>query len=157
IKKGLGTCGDGHIEEQRSGAISESLRAGTGSLRGSDEPHDTGEGRVVSDGGDSHAETSATVPAMTLAPWFFVTAFDSPVIIDSSTSAPPSTTSPSAGTRVPGRIRTISPGRNWDTGTVWTSEPLMRSAVSGNKAPSALSAPRACAIARISSQCPRTM
>ena len=37
------------------------------------------------------------------------------------------------------------------------SVPLTRSAVSGSSAASVLSAPRACEMARISSQCPRTM
>ena len=43
---------------------------------------------------------------------------DSPVIIDSSTSALPSTTMPSAGTRAPGRTRTTSPTASAATGTV---------------------------------------
>src|SRR2546430_1222883 len=45
---------------------------------------------------------AATVPATTLAPGSLATGRDSPVIIDSSTSAPPSATMPSAGTRDPG-------------------------------------------------------
>src|SRR5262245_3170258 len=45
---------------------------------------------------------ATTVPATTLAPGSFGTGRDSPVIIDSSTSAAPSATTPSAGTRAPG-------------------------------------------------------
>ena len=51
----------------------------------------------------------ATVPATTRSPGPRLTATDSPVIIDSSTAAVPSTTSPSAGTRPPGRTITRSP------------------------------------------------
>src|SRR2546429_6497569 len=43
--------------------------------------------------------------AITLAPATFGTVLDSPVIMDSSTSADPSATVPSAGTRAPGRTR----------------------------------------------------
>ena len=98
-----------------------------------------------------------TVPAMTVAPGPFETGRDSPVIIDSSTSAAPSTTTPSAGTRVPGRTSTMSPTRNSESGTVLISAPLTRSAVSGSSAANAFSAPRAWEIARISSQWPRSM
>ena len=99
----------------------------------------------------------ATVPATTLAPTPLDTVLDSPVIMDSSTSAEPSATMPSAGTRAPGRTRTISPTRNSESGTDSVSEPFMRSAVSGSRAASALSAPRAWEMARISNQWPSTM
>ena len=94
----------------------------------------------------------ATVPAITLAPATFGTVLDSPVIMDSSTSADPSATVPSAGTRAPGRTRTMSPTRNSESGTERMSVPFTSSAVSGSRAASALSAPRACEMARISSQ-----
>src|ERR1700674_3471302 len=57
-----------------------------------------------------------TVPAMTLEPATFGSGLDSPVIMDSSTSAAPSTTVPSAGTRAPGLTRTMSPTqlREWN-------------------------------------------
>src|SRR4029453_14054364 len=55
------------------------------------------------------AESVTTVPATTRAPSPLGTGRDSPVIIDSSSSAAPSTTTPSAGTRPPGRTRTTSP------------------------------------------------
>ena len=100
---------------------------------------------------------AATVPATTFAPASFVTACDSPVIIDSSTSADPSATTPSAGTRVPGRTRTTSPTASDARGTVSVPSAVTRSAVSGSSAASAASAPRAWAIERISSQWPRSM
>ena len=58
------------------------------------------------------AESVATVPAVTLSPSPLATGFDSPVIIDSSSSARPATISPSAGTRAPGRTSTTSPTRS---------------------------------------------
>src|SRR5205809_799173 len=56
------------------------------------------------------------------------------------------------GARVPGRTRTMSPTRNSESGTERMSVPFTSSAVSGSRAASALSAPRACEMARISSQ-----
>ena len=56
------------------------------------------------------AESVATVPATTRSPTALRTGRDSPVIIDSSTSASPSTTTPSAGTGAPDRTSTTSPG-----------------------------------------------
>ena len=55
------------------------------------------------------AESVDTVPATTRSPTSLATGFDSPVIIDSSSSAEPSTISPSAGTRAPERTSTTSP------------------------------------------------
>ena len=98
-----------------------------------------------------------TVPAITVAPGRFDTVLDSPVIMDSSTWAAPSTTVPSAGTRAPGRTRTTSPTRNSESGTDSVVEPFTRSAVSGSRAASVFSAPRAWEMARISSQWPSTM
>ncbi len=57
------------------------------------------------------AVSVATVPATTWAPGPRLTVVDSPVIIDSSIAAVPSITSPSAGTRPPGRTMTTSPTR----------------------------------------------
>ena len=57
------------------------------------------------------AESVDTVPATTRSPTSLATGLDSPVIIDSSSSAEPSTISPSAGTRAPERTSTTSPGR----------------------------------------------
>jgi hypothetical protein len=50
-----------------------------------------------------------TVAPVTLLPADFSTGIDSPVIIDSSTLEPPSTTTPSTGTLAPGRTRRRSP------------------------------------------------
>ena len=100
---------------------------------------------------------SATVPAMTAPPGSLATGRLSPVIMDSSTSAVPSATTPSAGTRPPGRMSSTSPTRRPATGTVSVPSSVTRSAVSGNRAASALRAPWAWAIERISSQWPSSM
>ncbi len=54
-------------------------------------------------------ESVETVPATTVSPTDRATGRDSPVIIDSSSSAVPSTISPSTGTRPPERTSTVSP------------------------------------------------
>jgi hypothetical protein len=97
------------------------------------------------------------VPATTRSPSPRPTGRDPPVIIDSSMSAAPSTTSPSAGTRPPGRTSTKSPGSSADTGTVSTAPSRTRSASSGSSSASACNAPRAWPTARISSQWPSSM
>src|SRR6266568_3032879 len=88
----------------------------------------------------------ATVPAMTAPPGPFETVRDSPVIIDSSTSADPSTTGPSTGTRVPGRGKDnvvhfqlrdwngLSLGSAYTFGSVWEQrgECIERAARLGN-------------------------
>jgi hypothetical protein len=78
--------------------------------------------------------------------------------MDSSTSALPSTTRPSAGTRAPERTRTRSPTRSDDTGTAVTapSSPI-RPASSGSSAASADRAPWAWPIAFISCQWPSSI
>ena len=100
---------------------------------------------------------AATVPATTCSPGCLATGRDSPVIIDSSTSAAPSVTVPSAGTRVPGRTRTTSPTASDASGTTSVPVNVTRSAASGSSWASAESAPCACMIERISIQCPRLM
>jgi hypothetical protein len=100
---------------------------------------------------------TAIVPATTRSPGSLATDRDSPVIIDSSTSAAPSTTDPSAGTRPPGRTSTMSPTARAASSIVSTPAPVTRSAVSGSSSASADRAPRAWAIERISSQWPRSM
>ena len=114
------------------------------------------------------AVSVATVPATTCAPGPRATVDDSPVIIDSSIAAVPSITSPSAGTRPPGRTMTTSPTASSDGETVsvvdvpfapsWV-EPFetTRSASSGSSAASASSALEACMIERISIQWPSSM
>ena len=98
-----------------------------------------------------------TVPAMTFAPTAFSTGRDSPVIIDSLTAVAPSTTSPSAGTRAPGRTRTRSPSRSSETGTRSVPPSVIRSASSGRSLASSCNAPCARSIDRISSQCPSSI
>ena len=102
-------------------------------------------------------ESVATVPATTLSPTPRRTGRDSPVTIDSSTSAAPSAIWPSAGTPPPGRTITMSPTRRSDGATVTTSSPSMRSASSGSSAASESSADVVCASERISIQCPSSM
>ena len=58
---------------------------------------------------------------------------DSPVSIDSSSSADPSVITPSAGTRPPGRTSTRSPTARSPTATVSTRSPTTRSAWSGRE------------------------
>ncbi len=104
------------------------------------------------------AESVATVPATTRSPGPLATGRDSPVIMDSSTSASPSTIAPSAGTREPERTRTRSPTVSSATGTgVARPSAPMRSASSGSMAARAASAPCACPMAFISCQWPSSM
>ena len=58
-----------------------------------------------------------TVPPVTRLPGVFSTGIGSPVTIDSSTALVPSRTTPSTGTRSPGRTRRRSPGCTWSSGT----------------------------------------
>ena len=102
-------------------------------------------------------ESVATVPAVTASPIPRATGLDSPVIIDSSTSARPSTMRPSAGTLPPGRTTTTSPTTRSDGATVTIRSPSTRSASSGRRAASESSADVVWASERISSQCPRSM
>ena len=111
----------------------------------------------VADTATRRLPPAATVPATTSSPGSRVTGRDSPVIIDSSTSAVPSATTPSAGTRAPGRTRTTSPTRRSAVRTISVPPSVTRSASSGSSSASALSAPRACMIERISIQWPRLM
>ena len=94
----------------------------------------------------------ATVPATTWAPTLLLTARDSPVTIDSSTSAVPSVTSPSAGTLPPGRTTTTSPTASSEGDTVTVVSPSTRSASSGSKAARESRADEVCASERISIQ-----
>ena len=98
-----------------------------------------------------------TVPATTRSPSERLTGLDSPVIIDSSSSAPPSTIVPSAGTRAPGRTSTTSPTCSSDAGTERIVSPSTSSASSGSSAASAASAFCAWPIAFISCQWPSSM
>ena len=102
-------------------------------------------------------ESVATVPATTRSPGSRPTAFDSPVIIDSSNAAEPVSIVPSAGTRPPGRTNTRSPGRRSAMATSLVPAPSTRSAMSGSSAASASRALDACPMAFISCQCPSSI
>ena len=100
---------------------------------------------------------AATVPATTVSPGSLATALDSPVIIDSSTSALPSVTAPSTGTRAPGTDEDdVADGEGADRDFLGAVA-VTRSAVSGSSSASAARAPRAWAMERISSQWPSSM
>ena len=133
-----------------------------GVLRLGDQALDAGQRGVVADGGDRDAKPGVggdgarddVVARRPGAP-----ARDSPVTIDSSTSADPSTISPSAGTLPPGRTTTTSPTRSSDGATVSRScrRRRRRSASSGSRAASESSAEVVCASDRISIQWPSSM
>ena len=97
-----------------------------------------------------------TVPPVTRLPGAFATGMDSPVTIDSSTALRPSSTTPSTGTRSPGRTRRRSPGRTSASGTS-SSLPSSRRrrAVFGARPSSARMAPDVALRARSSSTWPR--
>ena len=102
-------------------------------------------------------ESVATVPAVTWSPLPRVTVRDSPVTIDSSMDARPSTIRPSAGTLPPGRTITMSPTRRSTGETTTTCPSSTRSASSGRSAASESRAEVVCASDRISIQCPSSM
>ena len=102
-------------------------------------------------------ESVAIVPATTLSPLSRRTVLDSPVIIDSSIEAEPSTILPSAGTEAPGRTTTTSPTSKSAGATGTTSSPSTRSASSGKSAARLSRAELVWARERISSQCPSSM
>jgi hypothetical protein len=98
-----------------------------------------------------------TVPAMTRSEARFFTGRDSPVIIDSSSTLSPDLTAPSAGTRAPGRTRTVSPSRSAKSGTSSSPSAVIRTAADGRSFASSSSAPCACEMERISIQWPSSM
>ena len=102
-------------------------------------------------------ESVATVPATTPSPTSRRTVVDSPVIMDSSMLAAPSTIVPSAGTEAPGRTMTVSPTASSDGSTVTISSPSTLSASSGRRAASESSAELVWASERISTQWPSSM
>ncbi len=71
------------------------------------------------------APSPLTAPATTSSPPAFATGRDSPVKKASFMLEAPSTTSPSAGTCSPGRIRIVSPSTREATDTSWT-DPSVR-------------------------------
>ena len=154
-----GPRGQGDVEQDCRRPIGQGLGPRCRSLRLRDEAHDPRQGRLVAGGGDLDPERAAGGDRAgdDGVAGLLVTARDSPVMTDSSTSAVPSTTTPSAGTRAPGRTRTMSSTRNWAIGTSSVPSAVTRSAVSGSKAARAERAPWAWAIERISSQWPSSM
>ena len=102
-------------------------------------------------------ESVAMVPATTCSPSPRRTVFDSPVTIDSSMLALPSTIVPSAGTDAPGRTITTSPTSRSAGVTFTTSSPSIFSASSGRSAASESRAEVVWARERISIQCPSSM
>src|ERR1700730_10892878 len=94
---------DGHVEKNCGCSVGQCLCARPRGLRSGDKAHDAGQScrfptAVVR---TRRLPPLTTVPAMTVARDPSNTVFDSPIIIDSSTSAVPSVTTPSTGTRVP--------------------------------------------------------
>ena len=95
----------GDVEQQRGGPVGQRLRPGPRGLRLARPAAGCRRARSRRRPPSTRtrmAESVATVPATTRSPAAFGTGRDSPVIIDSSTSAAPSTTTPSAGTRAAG-------------------------------------------------------
>ena len=97
---------------------------------------------------------TAIVAPMTGSPGPTSTGSGSPVSIDPSMEARPSTTTPSTGTFSPGRTRTRSPTRTASSGTSVSMPPSIRRAVRGWSPMSRRMAPRVWSLARDSSQRP---
>ena len=79
-----------------------------------------------------------TVPPTTSAPGPFSAGIGSPLIIDSSTKLAPSVTTPSTGTRSPGRSTTRSPGATAEMAISCSSPPRITRAVLAWRRTSAL-------------------
>ena len=95
------------------------------------------------------------MPAVTGAPGVFSTGNGSPVIIDSSTTECPSSTTPSTGIFEPGRTRSVSPGFTSASGTSRSvPSASTRIAVFGASPSSARTALEVCERARSSSTSP---
>ena len=97
-----------------------------------------------------------TVAPTNRAPATFSTGIGSPVIIDSSTALRPSITTPSTGTRSPGRTRSVSPTttRARGTSSSLSSTSSTRCATSGASPSSDLNAAPVWWRARSSRTCP---
>ncbi len=100
------------------------------------------------------AASALTVPAKTGSPACLATGTLSPVTGASFTAPMPSSTSPSAGMRSPGRTRMTSPILRLSAGTSRVPEPSTRRAVLGTKAVSARMESRARPAAKPSSNSP---
>ncbi len=100
------------------------------------------------------APSPLTVPAKTFAPASFRTGVLSPVTGASSTPLSPETMMPSAGSRSPGRTRTMAPGARLSAGTSTVLPFSSRSADFGTSAVSACMLARALPAATPSSSSP---
>ena len=98
-------------EQPAGGLVGEPLRPRRRVLRLGHQSLDAGQRGVVADCGhpDAQAGVGGDGARDDLSPTLRRTGRDSPVTIDSSMSAEPSTISPSAGTLPPGRTTTTSP------------------------------------------------
>ena len=118
-----GTGGD--VEQKGGEAVGQGLGPALRGLGLGHQALDAREGSVLTDSVDPNphrgiGRDSAGDDPITRSP---ATGLDSPVTIDSSNSASPSMTTPSAGVRAPGRTRTTSPGCNADRPDGETAEP----------------------------------
>ena len=107
-------------------AIGEPLNRRARPLRLGDHPHDLREQRVAADALRAHRERPVRRRSSRRSrdrPALLSTGIDSPVTIDSSTAALPSTTTPSTGIFSPGRTRSTSPAWTSSSGTS-SSRPL---------------------------------
>ena len=146
--------GHRHVEQQGGEAVGQGLGPAVAGLGVGDEPLDPGQRRVVTDGLDPDPDRRVRRHRAGDHPVAgpLATGLDSPVIIDSSSSASPSTIVPSAGTRPPARTSTTSPTPSSSIAPRRTSSPSTTSASSGSSSASAARAPRAWPIAFISCQ-----
>ena len=100
------------------------------------------------------APSALTEPPITASPGPLATGRGSPVRALSSTCDSPRTISPSAGTRSPGRSRTMSPTRSRSTGISEIAPSRSIRAVGGRSPISLRTASPVCPLARASSQRP---
>ena len=107
------------VEQQRREAIGEHLGPTPAGLGVGDEALDAGERGVLPHRVDldAHRRVGRHGPGDHPSPTVLATGRDSPVIIDSSSSASPSMIRPSAGTRAPDRTNTRSPAARASIGT----------------------------------------
>ena len=117
--KGQRRDGNHHRHEPGSDAIGQALNRRAAALRLAHQLHDLRQQGFAADAFRAHDERTGAVDGCAdhFAAWHpSRTGIDSPVIIDSSTELPPSSTTPSTGTFSPGRTRSRSPGLTWSSG-----------------------------------------
>ena len=107
-------------EEEGRGAVGEHLRARLRRLRLGDQPHDPRQRRCLAHRGHADAQAATGRHRPRHHPIIGLLGDRSRLAGDHRlvTSAAPSTTTPSAGTRVPGRTRSTSPSATVPSGTV---------------------------------------